>query len=103
MASDYRRKHVKKFRMYKQTLDDEYVQPKKSGKKTSDGGKRICKQQETEAIVVCHAKRIRIEDPNCELKIPFELFLRSLVPRLVENCQGNCAQKFHSQIRNTTS
>ena len=73
MAIDYRRKHVKKFRMYKQTLDDEYVQQKKSGKKTSDGGKRICKQQETEVIVVRHAKRIRIEDPNSEPKIPFKL------------------------------
>ena len=53
-------------------------------------GKRIRKQQETEVIVDRHAKRIRIEDPNCEPEIPFELFFRSLVPRLVEKCQGNC-------------
>ena len=37
MAGDYRRKHVKKFRMYKPTLDDEYVKIKKGGKKPSDG------------------------------------------------------------------
>ena len=50
LAGDYRRKHVKKFRMYKPTLDDEYVKPKKNGKNPSDGGKWICKQQETEVI-----------------------------------------------------
>ena len=93
MAGDYRRKHVKKFRMYKPTFDDEYVKPKKIGKKPSDGGKRIRKQQETEVIVDRHAKRIRIEDPNCELDIPFELFFRSLMPRLVGKCQGSCARK----------
>ena len=55
MANDYRRKHVKKFEMYKPTLDDEYVKPKKSGTKPSDDGKRILKQQETEVIVDRHA------------------------------------------------
>ena len=44
MAGNYRRKHVKKFSMYKPTLNGEYVKPKKNGKKPSDGGKRICKQ-----------------------------------------------------------
>ena len=48
MAGDHRKKHAKKFRMYKPTLDDEYTKPKKSGKKPSDGGKQILKQQETE-------------------------------------------------------
>ena len=73
MAGDYRRKHVKKFRMYKPNLDDEYIKPKKSGKKLSDGANRIRKQQETEVIVDRHAKRIRIENPNCKQEIPFEL------------------------------
>ena len=50
MAGDYRRKYVKKFRMFKPTIDDDYVKPKKSGKKPSDGGKRIHKQQETEVF-----------------------------------------------------
>ena len=45
MTADYRRKHVKKFRMYEPTLDDKYVKPKKSGQKQSDGGKPIRKQQ----------------------------------------------------------
>ena len=90
MARDYRRKHVKKFRMYKPTLKDEYVKPKKSGKKPSDGGKRIRKQQETKVIVNRHTKPICIEDPNCEPEIPFELFFQSLVPRLVQKCQGKC-------------
>ena len=93
VAGDYRRKYVKKFRMFKPTLDDDYVKPKKSGKKPSDGGKQIRKQQETEVIVDCHTKRILIEDLNCEPKIPFELFFWCLVPRLVEKCQGNCGRK----------
>ena len=79
--------------MYKPTIDVKYVKPKKSGKKPSDGGKQIRKQQETEVIVDRYTKRIRIEDPNCEPKIPFELFFRSLVPRVVEKCQGNCCRK----------
>ena len=37
MGGDYRRRQIKKFRMYKPTLDVEYVKPKKSGKKPSDG------------------------------------------------------------------
>ena len=58
MVGDYRRKHIKKFRMYKPTLDDEYAKQKKSGKKPSGGGKWIRKQQETEVIVDRHVKRI---------------------------------------------
>ena len=38
---NYRMKHVKKLGMYKPTHDDEYVNPKKCGKKPSDAGKRI--------------------------------------------------------------
>ena len=44
-------------------------------------------------IVDHHAKRIRVEDPNCEPEISFELFFRSSVPRLVEKCQGTCGRK----------
>ena len=40
-----------------------------------------------------HAKRIPIEDPNCEPDISFEIFFPSLAPRLVEKCQSNCGQK----------
>ena len=76
--------------MYKPTLKDEYVKQKKSGKKPSDGVKRIRKQQETKVIVDRHTKRICIEDPNCEPEIPFELFFQSLVPRLVQKCQDKC-------------
>ena len=93
MAGEYTRKHVKKFRMYKPTLDNEYVKPKESGKKPSDGYKRIRKQQETEVVVDRHSKRICIEDPNFKPEIPFGLFFRSLVPRLVEKCQDNCGRK----------
>ena len=78
--------------MSQPTLDDEYVKPKKSSKRLSDCGKRIRKHQQTEVIVDRQAKRIRVKDPNCEQKNPFELFFRSLVPRLVEKCQGNCGQ-----------
>ena len=44
-------------------------------------------------IVDRHVKRIHIEDPNCEPEIPFELVFRSLVPRLVEKCKGDCGRK----------
>ena len=44
-------------------------------------------------IVDRHANRIQIKDPHCKPKIPIELFFQSLVPRLVEKCQGNCGQK----------
>ena len=67
--------------MNEPTLDDEYVKPKKSGKKPSDGGKWIRKQQKTEVIVDRHAKRPNY-DPNYEPEIAFKLFFQSLVPRL---------------------
>ena len=38
-------------------------------------------------------KKVFIEDPNSKRVIPYELFLRSLVPRQVERCQGNCGNK----------
>ena len=89
--------------MYKPTLKDEYVKQKKSGKKPSDGVKRIRKQQETKVIVDRHTKRICIEDPNCEPEIPFELFFQSLVPSLVQNVKASVTKIFHNQMRKTTS
>ena len=47
-------------------MKKKYVKSKKIGKKPSDGGKRIRKQQETEVIVGRHAKRIRIVDPKLQ-------------------------------------
>ena len=89
--------------MYKPTLKDEYVEPKKSGKKPSDGGKRIRKQQKTEVIVGRHTKVICFEDPDCEPEIPFELFFQSLVPSLVQNVKASVTKIFHNQMRKTTS
>ena len=89
--------------MYEPTLDDEYVKPKKSGKKPSDGGKWMRKQQKTEVIVDRHAKRICIQDSNYEPEIPFKLFFQSLVPRLVEKCQGNCGRKVSQSNEEATS
>ena len=54
--------------MQKPTLGYEYLKPKRSGKKPSDGGKQVRKKQETEKIVDRNAKRIRIGDPNCDGK-----------------------------------
>ena len=51
MAGNYRRKYAKKFRMYKATVNDKYIEPKKIRSKPSDGSKQICKQQETEVII----------------------------------------------------
>ena len=36
---------------------------------------------------------MQIEDPNAKRTVPYKLFLRSLVPRQVERCQGNCGNK----------
>ena len=35
-------------------------------------------------------KRTRIDDPNVQPQVPYVLFFQSLVPRLVQRCQGNC-------------
>ena len=38
-------------------------------------------------------KKIRIDEPNAERTVSYLLFLRSLVPRLVEQCQRRCGVK----------
>ena len=34
-----------------------------------------------------------MENPNASRPLEYQLFLRSLVPRLAERCQGNCGIK----------
>ena len=36
---------------------------------------------------------MRVENPNASRPVEYQLFLRSLVPRFVECCQGNCGIK----------
>ena len=36
---------------------------------------------------------MRVEIPNASRPVEYQLFLRSLVPRLVERCQENCGTK----------
>ena len=38
-------------------------------------------------------KKVQIEDRNAKRAVPYELFLRSLVPQQVERCQENCGNK----------
>ena len=37
--------------------------------------------------------KVKIQDPNIVRKVIYELHLRSMVPRKVERCQGNCGVK----------
>ena len=39
------------------------------------------------------AGKVKIQDPNIARKVVYELHLRSMVPRKVERCQGNCGVK----------
>ena len=38
-------------------------------------------------------KSFTFQDPNAPEKIWYELFFRSMVPRLVNRCQGNCGDE----------
>ena len=72
--------------------EQEFKKPQKSGKKANEKQR---KRKETPEIFVERVqkdeKRTRIDDPNVQPKVPYVLFFRSLVPRLVQRCQGNCS------------
>lgn len=98
MTADRRRKHLEAFRNHEPTLEDGFSKPVKSGRKPCQ---RIRKRNVSPEITCdrlsketkLSSESIRIQDPNAKKKVSFELHFRSLVPRKVEKCQGNCGEK----------
>ena len=95
------KKHVLVFRNYNPSLEDQFTKPAKSGRKPSHQTRK--RKPEPDVLInrlenkgKRSEKKVQIEDPNAKRTIPYELFLRSLVPRQVERCQGNCGNKLKS-------
>ena len=92
-------KHFERFRRYRPTLDDHFDKPKSSGRKPSDS-KRTRKPHFESAFDQLDKeekesrKSLTFQDPNALEKISHELLFCSIVPRLVNRCQGNCGDKF---------
>ena len=93
-----RMKHVERFRRYRPTLGNQFDKPKSSGRKPSDRKRtrkpdfkiafdRLDKKEKESR------KSFTFQDPNALEKISYELFFRSMVPRLVNRCQGNFGDK----------
>ena len=94
-----RRRHVEKFRAYRPGLEDQFTKPKASGRKPNEMKRtrkpnaeividRISPTQEEIAQKI--PKKVELEDPNSLPKAVYELHLRSMVPRKVQRCQGEC-------------
>ena len=86
MTSDQRKKQVLALRNDPPSLEDQFTKPIKSGRKPCD---RTRKRKPEPDVLIERlkemekqpAKKVRIEDPNANQIIPYQLFLRSLVPR----------------------
>ena len=98
MGPEARMKHVEWFRRYRPTLDDQFDKPKSSGRKLSNRKRtrqpdfqiafdRLDKKEKESR------KSFTFQDQNALENILCELFLRSMVPRLVNRCKGNCGDK----------
>ena len=91
LDAEKRRKHVSLFRQHMPTMEQEFKKPQKSGKKANEKQR---KRKETPEIFVERVqkdeKRKRIDDSNVQPQVPYVSFFRSLLPRLVQRCQGNC-------------
>ena len=91
-------KHVEWFWRYRTTSDDQFDKPKSSGRKPSDR-KRTRRPDFESAFDRLDKKEkegrksFTFQDPNALEKISYELFFHSMVPRLVNRCQGNCGDK----------
>ena len=93
MDPEARMKHVERFRSYNPTLDDQFDQPESSGRKSSD--KKLTRKPNFESTFHRLDKKgkesgnsFTSHDPNAPEQISYELFFRSMVPRLVNQCQG---------------
>ena len=90
MDPEARMEHVERFRRL--TLDDQFNKPKSSGRKPIDR-KRTRKPDFESAFDLLSKneresrKSFTFHDPNTLEKISFELFFRSVVPRLVNRCK----------------
>ena len=77
------------------TLDDQFDKPKSSSRKPSDRN-QTRKPDFESAFDRLHKKEkesrksFTFQDPKAHEKIWYELFFRSMGPRLVNRCQGNC-------------
>ena len=93
-------KHVASFRQHVPSLDEHFPKPSTSGRKSNER-KRVPKK-ELEILIdrdnsdSDRAQVMRVENPNASQPIEYQIFLRSLVPRLLECCQGNCGIKLKS-------
>ena len=87
-------KHVACLRQYVPSLDEHFLKPSTSCRKSNER-KRV-RKKEPEIIIDRHSDRahvMRVENPNASRPVEYQLFLRSLVPRVVERCQENCGIK----------
>ena len=94
-------KHFEQFRSYKPTLDDYFDEPNSSKRKPI--GRKWTRKLYFESSFDRLDKKEKqswksftLQDPNALEKISYELFLRSLVLRLVNWYQGNCRDKLFS-------
>ena len=88
-----RMKQVEQFRKYCPKMEDNFQKPASSGRKPHKK-KRVRKPQ-AEIIVdrMEVPEKVKIQDPKIARKVVNELHLRSIAPRKVERCQGNCGVK----------
>ena len=97
MSAKKKMKHVACFRQYVPSLDEHFPKPSTSGRKSNER-KRV-RKKEPEIIIDrnnSHSDRAHVmwvENPNASRPVEYQLFLRSLVPGVVERCQGNCGIK----------
>ena len=97
MNTKKKMKHVASFRQYTPSLDERFPKLSTSGRKSNER-KRV-RKKEPEILIDRNnsdsdrAHIMRVENPNASRPVEYQLFLRSLVPRLVERCQGNCGIK----------
>ena len=86
------------FRNHKPSLENQFKKPKRSGRKASD---QTCKRKPKPETLIGRLedrekkaeKKVWIDDLHAKRIVSYELFFRSLVPRLVERCQGNSGVK----------
>ena len=81
-------------RLYSLSLEEHFNKPVKSGRKPNESKRR---RKRGAVIVVDRMEKPKkvqsIEDPNAERPLVYELFFRSMIPRLVQRYQGNCSVK----------
>ena len=94
METQNRMKHIANFSKYSPSLEEHFNKPVKSGRKPNESKRRRKRDADIVIDRMEKTKKVqRIEDPNAERPIVYELFFRSMVPRLLQRCQGNCGVK----------